>query len=451
MPEYSPSRIEAMLRKLPRPGFRERLRRDLERTGTMTTTADRVTPTRQVATPTLRIRNAAAAIAFYIDAFGAREILRFDVGGRVAHGELEIGNSLIYVGEEAADSGYPSPQSLGGSPVTMHLYVEDADAAVARAVAAGARITMPVADQFYGDRVGQVADPFGFTWALASRIETLSIDEMHQRFNALTPPQPSAPPRRSFVRQGFRTVTPFVVVRDAPRLIDFAARAFGAEEVERAIGSGGGIHAHVKIGDSMLMIGGGAPPERAWSGEEWPTAFHIYVPDTDAAYQRALDAGGTSMGEPRDMEYGERGAGVKDAFGNVWYIATAFGEHYVPKGVQNVNIYLHPLRAEPVIAFMTRAFGATDVQKYASPDGVVHHAQLKIGDTAIEMGEANGPYQPMPTRFYLYVPDAEATYRRALDAGATSISEPADQPFGDRMGGVKDAFGNEWFIATRLR
>jgi len=157
------------------------------------------------------------------------------------------------------------------------------------------------------------------------------------------------------------------------------------------------------------------------------------------------------MGEPRDMEYGERGAGVKDAFGNVWYIATAFGEHYVPKGVQNVNIYLHPLRAEPVIAFMTRAFGATDVQKYASPDGVVHHAQLKIGDAAIEMGEANGPYQPMPTRFYLYVPDAEATYRRALDAGATSISEPADQPFGDRMGGVKDAFGNEWFIATRLR
>jgi uncharacterized glyoxalase superfamily protein PhnB len=246
-------------------------------------------------------------------------------------------------------------------------------------------------------------------------------------------------------------VTPFVVVRDAPRLIDFAARAFGAEEVERAIGSGGGIHAHVKIGDSMLMIGGGAPPERAWSGEEWPTALHIYVPDTDAAYQRALDAGGTSMGEPRDMEYGERGAGVKDAFGNVWYIATAFGEHYVPKGVQNVNIYLHPLRAEPVIAFMTRAFGATDVQKYASPDGVVHHAQLKIGDAAIEMGEANGPYQPMPTRFYLYVPDAEATYRRALDAGATSISEPADQPFGDRMGGVKDAFGNEWFIATRLR
>ena len=151
------------------------------------------------------------------------------------------------------------------------------------------------------------------------------------------------------------------------------------------------------------------------------------------------------------MEYGERSAGVKDAFGNTWYIATAHGEHHVPKGLQTVNVYLHPLRAEPLIGFMTRAFGASDVQKHASPDGVIQHAQLRIGDTVVEMGEAHGPYQPMPTRFYLYVPDADAVYRRALGAGATSISEPADQPFGDRMGGVKDVFGNEWYVATRIR
>jgi PhnB protein len=149
--------------------------------------------------------------------------------------------------------------------------------------------------------------------------------------------------------------------------------------------------------------------------------------------------------------YGERSAGVKDAAGNVWYIATAHGPRHIPEGLQALNVYLHPLRAEPVIAFLTRAFGATKIEKYASPDGVIHHAHLTIGDTVIEMGEAHGPYQPMPTRFYLYVPHVDATYRRALEAGATSVSEPADQPYGDRLAGVADAFGNQWLIATMIK
>jgi PhnB protein len=249
------------------------------------------------------------------------------------------------------------------------------------------------------------------------------------------------------VRKGFRTVTPYVVVRDAPGLIDFAARAFGAEETGRFVGAG--LHAEVRIGDSMLMIGGGTP-DRPYSGQQWTTAFHIYVPDTDAAHERAIRAGATSVGEPMDQPYGERSSGVKDAFGNTWYIATAHGEHYVPSGMQTVNVYLHPLRAEPVIAFMRGAFGATGLQKYASPDGVIHHAQVTIGDTVIEMGEAHGPYQPMPTRFYLYVPDVDGSYRRALSAGATSISEPTDLPYGERVAGVADAFGNQWFLAAPL-
>jgi len=106
--------------------------------------------------------------------------------------------------------------------------------------------------------------------------------------------------------------------------------------------------------------------------------------------------------------------------------------------MQTVNVYLHPLRAEPLIAFMTKAFGAANVQKFASPDGVIQHAQVTIGDTVIEMGEAHGPYQPMPTRFYLYVADVDGGYRRALDAGATSISEPTDLPYGERVAGVAD-------------
>ena len=112
---------------------------------------------------------------------------------------------------------------------------------------------------------------------------------------------------------------------------------------------------------------------------------------------------------------------------------------------------MHPLRAEPVINFLKRAFGAREMAKYASPDGVVHHAEIRVGDSVVEMGEAHGKYEPMPAMFYLYVPDCDAVYRRALAAGATSIAEPADHPYGDRSGGVTDPFGNQWHIATHIK
>ena len=142
---------------------------------------------------------------------------------------------------------------------------------------------------------------------------------------------------------------------------------------------------------------------------------------------------------------------MKDPAGNYWYIATHKGETYVPQGLHNVNVYLHPLRAEPVINFLKRAFGAQEVAKYASPDGVVHHAEIRVGDSVVEMGEAHGKYLPMEAMFYLYVPDCDAVYRRALAAGATSIFEPADKPYGDRTAAVKDAFGNQWHIATHIK
>jgi PhnB protein len=458
--------IADALRDLPRPSFRKRLKTALarearatergatrnasERTAPMTTVIESQRPVagRQTAAPRLRVKNAAAAIDFYTRAFGARELMRFEGHGRIAHAELEIGNAIIMLGEEAPEYGFPGPETLGGSPVSMRLDVDDADRWVDRAVAAGARLVTPPTDQFYGHRVGHVADPFGFGWDVVQVKEELSVPEMHQRMAALEAQQSAGRTSPTFIREGFRTVTPYVVVADAAALLDFVRTTFDAAETLRTTGPGGGVHAEVRIGDSMLMVGGGHP-DRPIRIQPIVTAFHLYVPDVDATYARALQAGAESIGEPRDQEYGERGAGVKDRSGNVWYIATAKGERYVPQGWQTLNVYLHPLRAEPVIAFMTRAFGATGVEKYASPDGVIRHAHLRIGDSVIEMGEAHGPYQPMPTRFYLYVPNADASYRRALEAGATSIHEPRDQPFGDRMGGVKDAFGNEWYLATR--
>ena len=142
---------------------------------------------------------------------------------------------------------------------------------------------------------------------------------------------------------------------------------------------------------------------------------------------------------------------MKDPAGNHWYIATRKGENYKWEGAPTIQPYLHPLRAEPVINFLKRAFAAEDLGRYTAPDGVVHHVTLKIGDSHLEMSEAHGPYQPMNSMFYLYVPDVDSAYRRAVAAGATSSQEPADQPYGDRTASVKDIFGHQWYIATHIK
>ena len=120
------------------------------------------------------------------------------------------------------------------------------------------------------------------------------------------------------IPEGYHTVTPYLVVQEAAQLIDFVKQVFGATETFRGTGSAGGIHAEVRIGDSMVMIGGGG----AWSGEPSPAMLYLYMDDADSIYQRALQAGATSITEPADQPYGDRLAGVKDPFGNVWYIAT---------------------------------------------------------------------------------------------------------------------------------
>ena len=438
-------RIVEELRDLPRASFKARLKSDLERKTSMASQA--TAPVPQTATMRLRVKNAPAAIEFYNRAFGATEISRFEAQGTIVVADVKIGNSILVVSEAAPELGLPGPEAYGGSPITITLRVDDVDAFVEQAVAAGAKLTERVADQFYGDRRGSVTDPFGYTWVVATRKEELSVQEIYRRFEAMEKERQSKP---SPIPKGYHTLTPYIVVPDAPALIDFTRKAFGAEETFRTIGGAGGIHAEVRIGDSMLMIGGGGPG-LSWRGEPKLTALHIYVKDVDAAYERALQGGGESLGAPKDQPYGERGGSVKDQFGNYWYIATAMGKHYVQEGLRTVTPYLHPRRAEPFISFLKRGFGAEEVAKYASPDGVVQHAQVRIGDSALEMGEAGGPYQPMSSMFFLYVPDVDAMYARALSAGAVSMSAPADQPYGDRTAGVKDVFGNQWYLATHIK
>lgn len=248
------------------------------------------------------------------------------------------------------------------------------------------------------------------------------------------------------IREGFHTITPYLIVQHAAELIDFVKLAFGGEELLRGTGSAGGIHCEVRIADSIVMIGGGG----AWRGTPKPTGIHLYVEDVDAVYQRALQAGAMSLQGPVVQPYGDREASVKDLSGNHWYIATHQGVEHIPEGLRAVTPFLHPRGADRMIEFLTKAFGAEEVSRAQAPDGVIHHATVRIGDSMLEMGEAHGQWQPMATTFFLYVDDVDGLYRRAVAAGAIPQSEPADQPYGDRVAGVSDPFDNVWYIATHI-
>jgi PhnB protein len=244
-----------------------------------------------------------------------------------------------------------------------------------------------------------------------------------------------------------RTLVPYLRAERITELLDFVARAFGAEETLRTTGSAGGLHAEVRIEDSRLMMGGA--PGMAGA----PTALHVYVEDADAVHARAVAAGATTMHGPVDQPYGDREASVRDPFGNHWYIAThtaspATGHR--PPGLGAVTPYLHPRGAARLIDFLAAAFGAEATERHLTPEGAVQHAKVRIGDSFVEMGEAHGPWQPMPAMFYLYVDDVDAFYTRALAAGASAVEAPADQPYGERRAAVTDPAGDVWYLAAAL-
>jgi len=137
-------------------------------------------------TPYLCIDGAAEAIEFYKKAFGAKELSRMPApGGKVGHAEVQIGDSHVMLADEFPEMGFRSPKSIGGTPVMMHLYVEDVDAAVTRAASAGAKVVRAVEDQFYGDRGGKIEDPFGHSWYVSTHVEDVSPEELEKRAAAM--------------------------------------------------------------------------------------------------------------------------------------------------------------------------------------------------------------------------------------------------------------------------
>ena len=150
-----------------------------------TQTATKVRPVPEgyhTVTPYLAVKGAAQALDFYKKAFGATEVMRMpQPDGKIGHADIRIGDSHVMLADEFPEMGHKSPQTLGGTPVQLALYVEDVDAFIDRAVKAGAKLTRPIENQFYGDRAGAVEDPFGHNWHISTHIEDVPPEEMGRR------------------------------------------------------------------------------------------------------------------------------------------------------------------------------------------------------------------------------------------------------------------------------
>ena len=250
-----------------------------------------------------------------------------------------------------------------------------------------------------------------------------------------------------YQRPGLTAITPYLIVRGAAKFLEFVTAAFhGTERMRVPTPDGLIMHAEMEIGNGAIEVSDGSEAYPAA-----PQAIHVYVDDPDATYARTLQGGATSFYAPTDDHpSGDRWGAVKDPFGNHWYIAKPKGGTPGPEGLRSVQPYLHLREAHKMIPFMETAFGAETIGLHKSPEGIVHHATIRIGDATLEIDEAHGEFRPMPCHLHVYVPDTDAAYARALEAGATSIEAPRNAPYGDRAAGVKDVWGNSWFIATYL-
>jgi len=240
--------------------------------------------------PYILVKGAAEFIEFLKGAFAVTERVRVaQPDGSIAHAEMGIGDSVV----ELADANEQHPVR----PTAIHLYAPDADATFAQAVNAGATVLQAVEDMPWGDRQGSVKDKFGNRWYIGMP-------------HGWTPGP-----------EGMRSVQPYLHLRDAHKFIPFVEAVFGAVAEGVATSEDGKVlHATIRIGTGTLEI-----DEASEENAPSPCYLHVYVRDADAVYARAMQVAATSVEAPNDKPYGERSAGIKDPFGNVWWTATYTG------------------------------------------------------------------------------------------------------------------------------
>ncbi len=249
---------------------------------------------------------------------------------------------------------------------------------------------------------------------------------------------------KEYLRPAYRAVTPGFSVQGSTEFLAFLKRAFDAREKEikwnddKSIG-----HGEILIGDSLIEISEARP--------QWPArrcSVHLYVPDADAQFARAVAGGAVAVTPPADAAYGDRTANVRDAAGNNWFIATRREGPAVPAGFHSITPYVITRNAGAVMDWAAASFGAVSRAHYPTEDGKVMHAEMQFDDSIVEFSDGSGEWPPSSCNLHLYVPDVDDAYRRALDGGATSVYAPTNQPYGDRECAVLDHGGNHWFVAT---
>jgi PhnB protein len=250
---------------------------------------------------------------------------------------------------------------------------------------------------------------------------------------------------KSAIPEGFRSLTQYLILDKATDFLKFIESAFGATEKFQMRDSDGVIrHAEAQLGESVIEFAEAGGPWKAM-----PAGLHYYVKNSDEIYEQALKAGGTSLYEPANRDYGDREAGVRDPSGNFWFISThTAGKSFKPVTLQDLNSYFNVKDAARFLDFLEKTFRAEAVEKHTGKDGSIMHAKVRIGDTVVELSEGRPPWGPRAVSHHYYVENCDQVFAQGLANGCKELQPMADQFYGDRSGSLLDAWGNHWYIAT---
>ncbi|WP_120519716.1 VOC family protein [Arthrobacter celericrescens] len=312
----------------------------------------------------------------------------------------------------------------------------------------------------------------------------------------------AADPTIKTVPEGYSSVSPWIISRDTGALLAFITQAFGAREIDRLVGEDGTIgHAEARIGDSVVLAFDSRP--------DWPATpafLRVYVDDADAALAASVAAGAVVVSEMDNSAWGDRGCRVQDPLGNLWWVMShmedvseeeaasrwaqpgylagmeyaidslnshmtgrasgsvpvpelvlnmaakprANGVRAVPEGYRSVEPWIITRDTAGLLDFMTAAFGAHEAFRVPMDDGSIGHAEARIGDSNVLAFDSRPDWPETPAFLRLYVDDGDATFAAALAAGATAVTNMTELFWGDRVGRVRDPFGNLWWIQCRV-
>jgi PhnB protein len=306
-------------------------------------------------TPHITVQGVDAAVDFYTKVFGATKVYSLaGPDGKTMHAEITIGDSKLLIGEENEAQGAKGPLTLGGSPTTLMMYVDDASAVFATAVGAGAKESVPLEEQFWGDMYGVINDPFGHRWALATHVEDLTAEQIGQRAEIANQPKKKGkkpkkgtPPAWKAIAgtpatdptpNEYHTITVALTASDATAAIAFYKAAFGAQDKGTPMTRPDGKveHAELTFGDSILMLTDENPEKGGTSATTLggsPVTVHIYTADVDVGFATATGAGGKETMPLTVMPWGDKYGMLVDPVGFPWSMATHV-EDVTPEQIQ---------------------------------------------------------------------------------------------------------------------